>query len=98
MKAWRVHTNGEPRDVMRLEDIPDPEPGPGELLVRVRAANVNFPDALMCRGEYQVRPAFPFTPGVELCGEVLAAGEGVPESEATRVGARVIAQPVQPAG
>lgn len=94
MKAWRVHSNGEPREVMRLEEVPDPEPGPGQLLVRVRAANVNFPDALMCRGEYQVRPDFPFTPGVELCGEVLAAGEGA-EGE---TGARLIAQPVLPAG
>jgi NADPH2:quinone reductase len=97
VKAWRVHSNGEPRDVMRLEEVPDPEPGPGQLLVRVRAANVNFPDALMCRGEYQVRPDFPFTPGVELCGEVLAAGEGA-EGEAAQPGTRVIAQPVLPAG
>lgn len=97
MKAWRVHKNGEPREVMGLEDVPDPEPGPGELLVRVRAANVNFPDALMCRGEYQVKPPFPFTPGVELCGEVLAVGEGSGE-ETPAVGSRVIAQPSLPAG
>ncbi len=97
MKAWRVHTNGEPRDVMRLEDIPDPEPGPGELLVQVRAANVNFPDALLCRGEYQAKPPFPFTPGVELCGEVLAVGEGAGK-DAPGVGSRVIAQPSLPAG
>ena len=94
MKAWRVHTNGEPRDVMRLEEIPEPEPGPGELLVRVRAANINYPDALLCRGEYQVRPPLPFTPGVELCGEVLArGGDSGPE-----VGARVLAQPALPSG
>lgn len=103
MKAWRVHTNGEPRDVMRLEDTPDPEPGPGELLVRVLAANINFPDALLCRGEYQTRPPLPFTPGVEVCGEVLAAGpaeDGAPEGAAASVpvGTRVIAQPVLPAG
>jgi NADPH2:quinone reductase len=97
VKAWRVHSNGEPRDVMRLEEIPEPEPGPGRLLVRVRAANVNVPDALMCRGEYQVRPDFPFTPGVELCGEVLAAGDGA-EGPTAAPGARVIAQPVLPAG
>jgi NADPH2:quinone reductase len=97
VKAWRVHKNGEPREVMRLEDISDPEPGPGELLVRVRAANVNFPDALLCRGEYQVKPPFPFTPGVELCGEVLAVGEGT-EGDVPEVGSRVIAQPSLPAG
>lgn len=98
MKAWRVHTNGEPRDVMRLEDIPEPEPGPGQLLVRVRAANINFPDALLCRGEYQVRPPLPFTPGVEICAEVLAAGEGADGQAGAETGARVIAQPVLPAG
>lgn len=105
MKAWRVHRNGEPREVMRLEDIPDPEPGAGELLVRVRAAAVNFPDALLCRGEYQVKPPFPFTPGVELCGEVLAVGEvtdgpdGRGDAPAPLTpGSRVIAQPALPMG
>ncbi|MDB1089074.1 NADPH:quinone oxidoreductase family protein [Streptomyces sp. ACA25] len=94
MKAWRVHENGEPREVMRLEETDDPTPGPGELLVRVRAANINFPDALLCRGHYQVRPPMPFTPGVELCGEVLSAGEGA----VAETGARVIAQPALPGG
>ncbi|MFF4888826.1 NADPH:quinone oxidoreductase family protein [Micromonospora chersina] len=68
---------GEPRDVLRLADVPDPEPGPGQLVVRVLASPANFPDVLMCRGEYQVRPNLPFTPGVELCGEVVALGAGV---------------------
>ncbi|GAA1895543.1 NADPH:quinone oxidoreductase family protein [Streptomyces sodiiphilus] len=94
MKAWRVHENGEPREVMRLEEVPDPEPGPGELLVAVRAANINFPDALLCRGHYQVRPPLPFTPGVELCGEVLRAGEGA----GVAPGTRVMAQPGVPDG
>ncbi|QHC24367.1 NADPH:quinone oxidoreductase family protein [Streptomyces sp. GS7] len=94
MKAWRVHANGEPREVMRLSEVPDPRPGPGQLLLGVRAANVNFPDALLCRGHYQVRPPLPFTPGVEICGEVLAAGEGA----AGEVGARVLAQPPLPDG
>lgn len=94
MKAWQVTANGEPRDVMRLTELPDPEPGPGEVLLRVRAAAVNFPDALLCRGQYQVRPPLPFTPGVELCGEVLAAGEGA----SARPGDRVLAQPRLPVG
>nr|WP_180218066.1 NADPH:quinone oxidoreductase family protein [Streptomyces albus] len=74
---------------MRLEEIPEPEPGPGRLLVRVRAANVNYPDALLCRGEYQVRPPLPFTPGVELCGEIVGG---------PREGERVLGQPVLPGG
>lgn len=95
MKAWRVHENGEPRDVMRLDDVPPPEPGPGEVLLRVRAANVNFPDAMLCRGTYQIRPPLPFTPGVELCGEVTALGEGVTGLEA---GTRVITTAALPGG
>ncbi|MFE5796805.1 NADPH:quinone oxidoreductase family protein [Streptomyces sp. NPDC056503] len=85
MQAWRVHENGEPGAVMRREEVDTPEPGPGQVLLRVRAANVNFPDALLCRGHYQVRPPLPFTPGVELCGE-------------TRDGRRVIATAALPHG
>ncbi|MFE9255351.1 NADPH:quinone oxidoreductase family protein [Streptomyces sp. NPDC006879] len=85
MQAWRVHTNGEPREVMRLEQTPDPEPAAGEVRLRVLAANVNFPDALLCRGQYQLRPPLPFTPGVEICGE-------------TEDGRRVIANPRLPFG
>ncbi|MFD9791059.1 NADPH:quinone oxidoreductase family protein [Streptomyces sp. NPDC059070] len=85
MQAWRVHENGEPREVMRLDEVDPPAPGPGQVLLKVRAANINFPDALLCRGEYQVRPPLPFTPGVEICGE-------------TEDGRRVIANPVLPYG
>ena len=55
----------------------EPTPGPGQVLVRVRAVAVNFPDVLLARGEYQVRPALPFSPGIELCGEVVGLGDGV---------------------
>ncbi|WP_406503816.1 NADPH:quinone oxidoreductase family protein [Streptomyces sp. NBC_00212] len=85
MQAWRVHENGEPGQVMRLEEVDRPVPGPGQVLLRVRAANINFPDALLCRGQYQIRPPLPFTPGVEICGE-------------TEDGRRVIANPALPYG
>ncbi|GAA4889963.1 NADPH:quinone oxidoreductase family protein [Streptomyces coeruleoprunus] len=85
MQAWRVHRNGEPSEVMRLEETEPPVPGPGQVLLRVRAANVNFPDALLCRGHYQIRPPLPFTPGVEVCAE-------------TEDGRRVIATPALPHG
>ncbi|MFG1807227.1 NADPH:quinone oxidoreductase family protein [Streptomyces sp. NPDC049040] len=95
MKAWRVHHIGEPREAMRLDEVPTPEPGPGQVLLRVRAAAVNFPDAMLCRGEYQVRPPLPFTPGVEMCGEVAALGPGV---TGPGTGARVISSAALPGG
>lgn len=95
MKAWRVSELGEPAKVMELVDVPDPEPGPRQLVVRVLASPANFPDALMCRGLYQVKPELPFTPGVELCGEVVALGEGV---EGFAVGDRVVGAGVMPHG
>ncbi|RVU17640.1 NADPH:quinone oxidoreductase family protein [Streptomyces antnestii] len=85
MQAWQVHRNGEPSEVMELAEIERPVPGDGQVLLRVRAANINFPDALMCRGHYQVRPPMPFTPGVEICGE-------------TEDGRRVLANPALPHG
>jgi NADPH2:quinone reductase len=95
VKAWRVHELGEPRHVMSLDDVPDPQPDAGQLLVRVLAAAANFPDVLMCRGLYQVRPALPFTPGIELCGEVMELGTDV---TGFAVGERVIGLSVLPAG
>ena len=95
MKAWRVAELGEPAEAMRLVEVPDPEPGPGRLVVRVLAAPANFPDVLLCRGEYQLKPELPFTPGVELCGEVVAVGEGVTRFA---VGDRVIGAGVFPYG
>ncbi|RAJ40434.1 NADPH:quinone reductase-like Zn-dependent oxidoreductase [Kitasatospora sp. SolWspMP-SS2h] len=90
MRAWQITELGAPRDVMKLvEDADPPVPGPGQLLVRVRAAAVNFPDALMAAGLYQVRPPLPFTPGVELCGEV---------AEGPRTGERLIGTAELPAG
>jgi len=77
VRAWHVVRHGEPAEVLQLADVPDPTPGPGQVLVRVRAVAVNFPDVLLARGEYQVRPELPFSPGIELCGDVAALGDGV---------------------
>ena len=68
MKAWQTVELGEPKDVMRLLDLADPEPGKGQVVVKVLASPANFPDVLMARGLYQVKPELPFTAGVELCG------------------------------
>lgn len=91
MRAWRFDRLGEPRDVLHLDDIAVPEPGSGEVLVRVRAATVNFADTLVVRGVYQVQPPLPATPGMELCGEVLEVGQDVPT--AIELGSRVIGIP-----
>lgn len=95
MKALHVTRNGEPVDVLELVDAPQPDPGPGQVGVRVLATPANFPDVLMCRGQYQVRPDLPFTPGIELCGEVIALGEGITSLE---LGDRVVGQAVLPFG
>ncbi|WP_170424877.1 NADPH:quinone oxidoreductase family protein [Ruegeria arenilitoris] len=64
-------------DTLELTTMPDPEAKKGELLVGVKAAGVNFPDTLMIRDMYQIKPPRPFAPGGEIAGEVLAVGEGV---------------------
>ncbi len=95
MKAWQLSRYGEPEDVLELAEVPLPEPGPGQLLVRVLAAAANFPDVLLCRGSYQVRPPLPFTPGVELCGEVVEVSADVTRFS---VGDRVIGGAALPYG
>ncbi|MGZ6953238.1 MAG: NADPH:quinone oxidoreductase family protein [Acidimicrobiia bacterium] len=90
MRAWRVHELGEPEAVLRLDEVAEPVAGPGEVVVDVAAASLNFPDVLMCRGEYQVKPPLPFTPGAEVAGTVTVLGDG---ADASLVGRRVIAIP-----
>lgn len=87
MRAWRVTYHGEPAQVMRLDQLPVPKAGPGEVLVHVRSVAVNFPDVLLARGTYQERPDLPFVPGIELCGDVVALGAGV---DGLEVGERVV--------
>lgn len=76
MRAVLCERLGDP-SVLRIVDIPAPTPGSDEVLVRVRAAALNFPDVLMVAGGYQHKPELPFTPGIEAAGEILALGEGV---------------------
>lgn len=95
MKAWQVRQLGEPAAAMAQVDLDVPAPGPGQLLVRVRASALNFPDALLCRGLYQTKPDLPFTPGIELCGEVVALGDG---ATGFAIGDRVLGTSVLPAG
>jgi NADPH:quinone reductase len=76
MKAIRVHEFGGP-DVLKLEDIADPTAGPGEVVVRVRAAGVNPVDAYIHTGTYARKPSLPYTPGQDGAGEVESVGDGV---------------------
>jgi NADPH:quinone reductase len=81
-KAW-----GLP-ETLAVEDIQEPVAGPGQVVIRVHAAGVNFPDALIIQNKYQFTPALPFVPGSECAGVVESIGEGV---ERVRPGDRVIA-------
>ncbi len=76
MKAIVCKEWGLP-DSLLLEEVPDPQPGPGQVVLQVKAAAVNFPDVLIIQGKYQYKPALPFTPGNEVSGVVLSVGEGV---------------------
>jgi NADPH2:quinone reductase len=66
-----------PVERLVLEDVPSPVAGKGQVVIRVAAAGVNFPDTLLVQGKYQLRPAFPFSPGGEVAGTIKEVGEGV---------------------
>jgi NADPH:quinone reductase len=86
VKAWVVRELGGPES-MRFEDLEPSAPSEGMVRIAVRAAAINFPDALMVAGTYQVKPALPFVPGVEVSGEVIA----VPPASGFQAGDRVMA-------
>ena len=88
MKALLCKQYGPPESLV-LEDIPRPEPGEGQVLLRVRACGVNFPDLLLIENKYQERPTLPFSPGAEVAGDVIALGAG--DTNGIREGDRVIA-------
>ena len=75
MRAVLCHANG-PAENLVLEEIDTPAAGKGEVLVRVHASALNFPDVLMVQGKYQSQPPFPFSPGGEFAGVIEALGEG----------------------
>lgn len=77
MRALRVHEFGGLDRLVLDDDVPVPEPGKGEVRVRVEAAGVNFADILMIAGKYQLRPPLPFSPGFEVAGRIDAVGPGV---------------------
>ena len=87
MKALLCETHG-PAETLVIRDIPEPQPGPGEIAIAVKAAALNFFDTLIIENRYQTKPALPFSPSAECAGMVVALGEGV---SGWRVGERVAA-------
>jgi NADPH2:quinone reductase len=86
MKALMSRVPGGPETLV-VEEVPDPKPGPGRVLIAVRACGVNFPDTLIIEDRYQLRPPRPFSPGAEVAGVIEAVGDGV---RAPAAGTRVI--------
>src|SRR5262245_49734810 len=89
MKAMVVNQWCEPRD-MKLVELPDAHPAPGEAAIDVLAIGCNFFDILMVQGKYQVRPPFPFSPGNEVAGVIREVGPG---TDGLAPGDRVLATP-----
>ena len=87
MKALICEAFG-PIDKLTIKDVPSPVPGPRQVVVEVKSASVNFPDALMVQGLYQIKPPVPFSPGAEVAGVIKAIGS---EVKRIAVGDKVIA-------
>jgi NADPH:quinone reductase len=73
-RRWRVRALGSPEQALRLESAPVRTPAPDQVVVKVAAVGLNFPDLLLCAGRYQERPPLPFSPGYEAAGTIAAAG------------------------
>ena len=90
-----MHRYGDPADVLTLDEVAEPVPGPGQVAIDVKATGVNFADILRCRGTYQEHPPLPFTPGSEVAGVVRELGA---EVTGLAIGQRVAALPALPHG
>ncbi len=89
MKAIQIVSLDGP-DAVQLNDVPVPEAGPDQVLIRVRAAGISFPELLQTRGLYQFKPDPPFTPGSEVAGDVVSAPDGSGFAPGDRVAAMVM--------
>ncbi len=87
MRAVQVSEFGGP-ERLRLEDVPEPSLGEGEIVIRPTAVGLNFFDTLVLRNRYQITPSLPFSPGAEIAGEIEGLGPGV---SGLRIGQRVVA-------
>ncbi|QDI90495.1 NADPH:quinone oxidoreductase family protein [Salicibibacter halophilus] len=94
MQAWLVKELADPEQALSLEEVNKPENNEGHILIRTKAASLNFFDILLCQGKYQEKPPLPFTPGAEIAGIVEAVGDG----SNYQVGQKVLARPALPSG
>ncbi|WP_308447205.1 NADPH:quinone oxidoreductase family protein [Alkalihalobacterium chitinilyticum] len=94
LRSWLIREHGDPSDVLRLEEVPQPTIERNQVLIEVNAVALNFFDILLCQGKYQEKPPFPFTIGAELSGKIVSVNEG----SKFKVGQRVIALPKLPSG
>ena len=76
MHAWLCE-NPTGVDALNWKELPTPTPGPGQVLIEIKAASLNFPDLLIVQNKYQMKPPLPFVPGSEYAGVVQAVGDGV---------------------
>jgi NADPH2:quinone reductase len=76
MRAWQAHRLGAPLEVLALREVAIPGAADGQVVVRVRAVALNFPDVLLLSGHYQEKATLPFVPGIEFCGDVVEIGAG----------------------
>ena len=95
MRGWQIEQTGDPIEVMRLGDRPEPSPGPGQVALTVRACGLSYPDLLVTQGKHQEKTAVPMTPGLELTGIVRALGDGVTD---LAIGDRVVGIAALPHG
>jgi NADPH2:quinone reductase len=95
VRALQVRRHGEPPDALEVSEVAVPDPGPGQVRLRVGAAALNMADLLLCRGGYQLSPPVPFTPGMEAAGVVEAVG---PDAAPGLLGTRVVGVPELPHG
>ena len=85
MKAWRINELGDPWERLVIEEIEEPKPRTGQLLIGVEATDLNFADILQCQGRYQVKLTPPFSPGMNAAGTILAVGDNVELAVGQRV-------------
>src|SRR5450631_157333 len=86
MRAWQVTRYGRPTEALELADLPDPTPGPGEILVRTTASVLNYNEVDGCHGRYlTINPPLPYTLGMECVGEVVGTGTGAEDWLGRRV-------------